>query len=88
MKPRAFAAAAAGILLSIGTAFAFHPMDRNVRGQLEQDQRDRIEMEDVQRGVFRGAPSLSARAAARQPTRAARRGEYANPPYLTEHHTR
>jgi len=89
MKPHAFAIAAAGILLSIGTAYAYHPLDRATRGTLEQEQRDWIEREDVQRGVFRSRPSAAiAPRTARAQARPARRGEYAFPPYLTEHHTR
>lgn len=86
MKPYAFAVAAAGILLSIGTAFAYHPMNPNVRGTLEQEQRDWIELEDVQRGSFRGRPS--AITAPRAEARPARRRANTVPPYLTEHHTR
>lgn len=84
MKPRTFAATVAGIILSIGPAFAYHPLDRNLRGTLEPEQRERIDFEDVQRGSFRAGPT----AAARQPARAAQRGADAVPPYLTEHHTR
>lgn len=85
MKPLALAGAVAGIWLSIGTAFAYHPMDRNIRGTLEQEQRERIDFEDVQRGSFRGRPSV---ATVRQPAKSGRRGADSIPPYLTEHHTR
>lgn len=85
MKLYAFTAAAVGILLSIGTASAYHPADRNIRGTMEQEQRERIDFEDVQRGVFRGSPSATT---AGQPARSARRGANTVPPYLTEHHTR
>ena len=85
MKPHTLALAAAAIVFSIGTAFAYHPVDRNVRGTLEQEQRERIDFEDVQRGSFRSGPSA---AMARQPVRSIRRGTAAVPPYLTEHHTR
>ena len=92
MKPHALALAAAATVFSIGTAFAYHPVDRNVRGTLEQEQRERIDFEDVQRGSFRGGPfAAMARqpaAMARQPARSIRRGADAAPPYLTEHHTR
>lgn len=85
MKTLAVASAAAGILLMIGPAFAYHPVDRNVRGTLDQEQRDRIDFEDVQRGVFSGAPAARTQ---RPPARSTRRGTDAAPPYLTEHHTR
>lgn len=90
MKPHIFAIAAAGILLSIGTAYAYHPLDRTMRGTLEQEQRDWIELEHVQQGAFRGRPSaaIAPRAARAQARPARRAGEYAVPPYLTEHHTR
>jgi hypothetical protein len=85
MKTLAIASAAAGILLMTGTAFAYHPVDRNVRGTLEQEQRERIDFEDVQRGVFHSVlPARTVRPSARP----ARQGADAVPPYLTEHHTR
>lgn len=88
MKPYAFTAAAVGILLSIGTASAYHPADRNIRGTMEQEQRERIDFEDVQRGVFRGSPSATTAGQPARSARSARRGANTVPPYLTEHHTR
>jgi hypothetical protein len=84
MKAHVFVAAIAGILLSIGTAFAYHPMDRNLRGTLDPEQLERIESEHVQRGWLAGRSST---AAARQPTRPAQRGT-SPVPFATEHHTR
>lgn len=85
MKILAFASAAAGILFMTGTAFADHPVDRNIRGTLEQEQRERIDFEDTQRGVFRG---VSPARTVRPPAKSTGRGTGAIPPYLTEHHTR
>lgn len=86
MKSFAFAAAVAGVVLSIGAALAYHPMDRTVRGTLEPEQRERIELEDVQSGRFQtGSSAVPAR---RQLANPARSGEASRPPYLTEHHTR
>lgn len=85
MKPYAFAVAAAGILLSIGTAFAYHPMDRNLRGTFDPEQSERIEFEHVQRGWSSDSPSARSTS---QRARPAQRGATAVPPYLTEHHTR
>lgn len=85
MKPHAIALAVAGILLSIGTAFAYHPMDRNLRGTLDPEQSERIEFEHVQHGWSSHRLSTTS---ARQRARPAQRGANAVPPYLTEHHTR
>lgn len=94
MKPYAFAAAAAGIVFSTVTAFAYHPMDRNLRGTLDPEQLERVEFEHVQRESFPGGPS----ATSVQPSASfaqggsvrrgsARRGTGAVP-FPTEHHTR
>ena len=85
MKNLALASAAAGLLLMPGTALAYHPVDHNVRGTLELEQRERIDFEDVQRGVFRATPPARTQ---RPPARSTRQGADAVPPYLTEHHTR
>ena len=85
MKVLTVASAATSILLMIGAASADHQVDRNVRGTLEQEQRERIDFEDVQRGVFRATSPAKAQ---RPPARSTRQGAGAVPPYLTEHHTR
>lgn len=59
MKLYAFAVAVAGILFSIGTAFAYHPMDRNLRGTLDPEQLEWIELEHVQRGWSSHRPSAT-----------------------------
>ena len=86
MRPRAFAAATVGLLLSIGTAVAYHPADRSVRGTLEPEQVERLDFDDVQRGLFHEGPSSSTRV--RRSERSTRRGADAVPRFLTEHHTR
>lgn len=86
MKPHVFAAAMVGLLLSIGTAVAYHPADRSVRGTLEPEQVERLDFDDVQRGLFHEGTSSSTRI--RRPERSARRGPAAVPRFLTEHHTR
>lgn len=86
MKTLAILGAAAGIWLSVGSAFAYHPANANIQGTLEQEQRDRIDFEDTQRGVFRDTRSATP---TRDGVRTARRGgTNSSPPYQTEHHTR
>lgn len=88
MKSISFAAAIAGAMLIAGSAFAYHPTDRNIRGTLDLEQSERIEFEDVQRGVFRGgSSSIPARRRGRS-AHSTHIGGDSRPPYLTEHHTR
>jgi hypothetical protein len=84
MRILTFTGIFAGTWLIVGTALAYHPTDRNMRGVLEPEQRERIDFEDVQRGTFSTPPARAPRQSAQPP----RRGSDAVPPYATGHHTR
>ncbi len=71
MRPYLLTATLAAALLSSAGAFAFHPVDRNVRGALDPEQLDRIESLHVQSGWYHGGPTASqARQAAAHQARA------------------
>lgn len=71
MRPYVFTTVLAAALLSSAGAFAFHPSDRNVRGALDPDQLDRIEVQHVQSGWYHGARTTpQARQPAAQQARA------------------
>lgn len=88
MKYIPFAAAIAGAMLIAGSAFAYHPTDRSVRGTLDPEQSERIEFEDVQRGVFSTRSSATRVQPVGRASHGSHLGEASRPPYLTEHHTR
>jgi hypothetical protein len=87
MKLHAIATAVACTLLGVGTALAYHPTDRFLRGTLDPDQLELIERDHVQSEWL---PGMAATAAARQVARPARRVQRATGPvpFATEHHTR
>ena len=86
MKLHAIAAAAVSIFFGVGTALAYHPVDRSLRGTLDPEQLERLEIDHVQSGWLAGGPST---ATVRRTARPAQRGTSAGPaPYPTVHHTR
>lgn len=97
MKPYVIALALVGSLMGSGGAFAYHPMDRWVRGTLEADQREQIEFEHTQRGWLPGTARVRVQAdrgayastpSTRRPARPSQRRTSPGPRFPTEHHTR
>lgn len=88
MKSLALAASIAVTLMTVGTASAYHPADRTVRGTLEPEQSERIEFEDVQRGLFRAGSSATPAPRPGRSSHSSHLRDASRPPYLTEHHPR